>query len=89
MSELPVDATPGFADAAHEAARGEVVYLTANGERLAAIVPTQFAAVLEGMPPGEAQELLEYLVDAAATRQALAEPGTSVGWQQARAEAWL
>jgi hypothetical protein len=57
MSEVPLDQVPGVADAAHDAARGQVVYLTEHGERLAAVVPAEFAAALEGMPPEEAREL--------------------------------
>ena len=89
MSELPVEGTPGVAGAARDAARGHVVYLTEHGERLAAIVPAEFAAVLEGMSEQDARELLEDLADAAAAREALAEPGESVPWEQVRAEAGL
>jgi hypothetical protein len=89
MSELPVDGTPGVAGAARDAARGHVVYLTERGERLAAIVPAEFAEALEGMNEQDARELLEDLADAAAARQALAEPGESVPWEQVRAEAGL
>jgi hypothetical protein len=89
MSELPVDGTPGVAGAARDAARGHVVYLTERGERLAAIVPAGFAEALEGMREEDARELLEDLADAAAARQALAEPGESIPWEQVRAEAGL
>ncbi len=89
MSELPVDAVLAVTGVAHEAARGEVVYLTGNGQRLAAIVPAELAAVLEGMTPDEARALLEDLADAAAARQALAEPGESIPWEQVKAEAGL
>ena len=89
MSELPVDGTPGVAGAARDAARGHVVYLTERGERLAAIVPAEFAEALEGMSEEDARELLEDLADAAAARQALAEPGESVPWEQVKAEAGL
>lgn len=89
MSELPVDGTPGIAGAARDAARGHVVYLTERGERLAAIVPAEFAEALEGMSEEDARELLEDLADAAAARQALAEPGESIPWEQVRAEAGL
>jgi len=75
MSELPVEGTPGVAGAARDAARGHVVYLTEHGERLAAIVPAEFAAALEGLSERDARELLEDLADAAAARGALAEPG--------------
>ena len=89
MSEMPVDAAPGFADAAHEAARGQVVYLTERGERLAAIVPAEFAAALEGMSLEEGREFLEDLADAVAARQAMEEPGESVPWEQIKSEAGL
>ena len=39
MSDLAVENTPAVAASAHEAARGQVVYITEHGERLAAIVP--------------------------------------------------
>src|SRR5215469_8233007 len=71
MSELPVDDGPDLSAAAHEAARGHVVYLTEHGERLAAIVPAEFAALLEGMTPDQARELVEDLADGRAARQAL------------------
>ena len=77
MSELPVEDTSGVAGAAHEAARGEVVYLTEHGERLAAIVPAAMAAEIE-----------EDLADAASAREALAEPG-EIPWEQVKAEAGL
>jgi hypothetical protein len=89
MSELPLDEAPGVAGAAHEAARGQVVYLTENGERLAAIVPAGFAAALEGMTPEQARELIEDLVDAAAAREALAEPGDDIPAEQVWAELGL
>lgn len=87
MSELPVDTTPDMAEAAREAARGEVVYLTENGQRLAAIVSAEFATVLAGVAPGEAREVLEDLTGTAIARPVLAEPGESIPWQQV--EAWL
>ena len=89
MSELPVDGTPGVAGAARDAARGQVVYLTEHGERLAAIVPAEFAEVLEGMSEEDTRELLEDLADAALARESLAEPGESVPWEQVKAEAGL
>ena len=89
MRELPVEGTPGVAGAARDAARGHVVYLTEHGERLAAIVATEFAAALEGMSEQDARELPGDLADAAAAREALAEPGESVPWELVRAEAGL
>jgi len=89
MSELPLDDMPGVAGAAHDAARGQVVYLTERGQRLAAIVPAEFAAALEGMTPAEARELLEDLADAAVARQALHEPGDDIPAEQVWAELGL
>ena len=65
-----------------------MVYLTECGERLAAIVPAEFAEALEGMSEQDARELLEDLADAAAA-QSLTEPGESIPWEQVRAEAGL
>ena len=73
MSELPLDDGPDISAAAHEAARGHVVYLTEHGERLAAIVPAELAAELENLTPAEFRELLEDFADAQAAREALAE----------------
>ncbi len=74
MSEIPLDETPGdVAAAAHEAARGKVIYLTEHGQRLAAIVPADLAAELENLSPDEFRELLEDFADAQAAREALAE----------------
>jgi hypothetical protein len=89
MSEVPLDEVPGVADAAHDAARGQVVYLTEHGERLAAIVPAEFAAVLEGMTPEEAREVLADLADAAVARRALREPGEDIPAEQVWAELGL
>ena len=92
VSQLPLEDAPGVADAAHEAARGQVVYLTEHGERLAAIVPAGFAAVLEGMAPEQAAELLEDFADAAAARAARAsiEAGEPlIPWEQVKAEVGL
>lgn len=74
MSEIPLDDASGeVAAAAHDAARGQVVYLTEHGQRLAAIVPAEIAAEIEGMSPEDFHELLEDFVDAQAAREALAE----------------
>jgi hypothetical protein len=37
MSDVPVESTPGVAAPAHEAARGQIVYITEHGERLARV----------------------------------------------------
>jgi antitoxin (DNA-binding transcriptional repressor) of toxin-antitoxin stability system len=90
MSELPLDdGGPDISAAAHDAAQGHVVYLTEHGERLAAIVPAEYAAVLEGMTPDQARELLEDLADVAAARQALDEPGEDIPSEQAWTELGL
>jgi DNA-binding MarR family transcriptional regulator len=74
VSEIPLDQASGeVAAAAHDAARGKVVYLTEHGERLAAIVPAELAAELEKLTPEEFHDLLEDFADAQAAREALAE----------------
>lgn len=74
MSEIPLDEAPReVSDAAHDAARGQVVYLTERGVRFAAIVPAGLAAELENLGPEALQELLEDFADAQAAREALAE----------------
>ena len=92
MSDLPVETTPGVAAPAHEAARGRIVYITEQGERVAAIVPAAIAAELERLSPDELAELLEDFADAAVAREARAsveagEPLTS--WDQIKAETGL
>jgi antitoxin (DNA-binding transcriptional repressor) of toxin-antitoxin stability system len=46
MSDLPVESAPDVAAAAHQAASGQVVYITEHGNRLAGIVPLELAAIL-------------------------------------------
>jgi antitoxin (DNA-binding transcriptional repressor) of toxin-antitoxin stability system len=88
MSEFPLDEVPSeVTAAARDAARGQVVYLTEHGRRLAAIVPAEIAAELESLPPEAFRELLEDFADAAAARQALAEGGEPVPWEQVKDEA--
>jgi hypothetical protein len=90
MSELPLDDAAGdVTAAAHDAARGHVVYLTEDGQRLAAIVPAEVAAEMERLSPEEFRELLEDFADAADARRALAEGGEPVPWEQVKAEAGL
>ena len=73
-SEIPLEeASRQVTDAAHVAARGQVVYLTEHGERLAAIVPAELAAELESLTPQQLRELLEDFADAQAARESLAE----------------
>ena len=63
MREIPLDEAPReIAAVARAAARGEIVYLTEDGQRLAAIVPPEFAAELEDLSP---EEVLDLLADVA------------------------
>jgi antitoxin Phd len=89
MSELALESTPSVAAPAHEAARGKIVYITEGGERVAAIVPPEIAAELERLSPNQLAELLEDFADAAAAREALAEPGENIPWEQIKDEAGL
>ena len=75
MSGLPLDDGPDISAAAHDAARGQVVYLTEYGERLAAVVPAEFVALLEDLADG-------------AARQALAEPGEDIPRRAGLDRAW-
>jgi antitoxin (DNA-binding transcriptional repressor) of toxin-antitoxin stability system len=60
VREIPVEQVPeDIAEAARAAARGEIVFLTEDGERLAAIVPSGYAAELEDLSPDEVLELLD------------------------------
>jgi antitoxin (DNA-binding transcriptional repressor) of toxin-antitoxin stability system len=77
MSELPLEDAPDVADAAHEAARGEVVYLTEDGERLAAIVPAEFA------------EAAADLLAAREARDSIDAGEPLVPWETVKAEAGL
>ena len=70
LGEIPLEEVPGeVTEAAHDAALGQLVYLTEHGERLAAIVPAE----LENLTPAQFRELLEDFADAQAAREALAE----------------
>ena len=92
MSELPVENAPAVAGPAHEAARGQVVYITERGTRLAAIVPATLAAELERLTPEQLGELLEDFADAAAAREARAAVDSGeplVSWDDVKAEAGL
>ena len=77
--ELPPDDTAP-ADAVHEAASGEVVYLTRSGIAVAALVPADAAEYLEA---------LEDAADAIAARRALAEDAPSIPAEQVWAELGL
>ncbi len=63
MREIPLDEAPReIAAVARAATRGEIVYLTEDGQRLAAIVPPELAAELEDLSP---EEVLDLLADVA------------------------
>ena len=92
MSEIQLDNLPEVADAAQEAANGHFVYLIGHGERLAAIVPAEFARVLENLAPDQVNELIEELADSADVRKARVARANGepvIPWEQAKAEADL
>lgn len=104
MSELAIEQTPDVADAAREAAGGQVVYITERGEPLAVIMPPDLAAALERLSADELEvfaeaasaagredvaELLEDLADRAAVLESRAAGGPSTPSEQLRAEAGL
>ncbi len=104
MSELALEDMPDLPAAAHEAARGEVIYITERGERVAGIVSAELAAALERLSADELEEmaaaaadagfpdgaeLLEDLADRAAVLASRAEPGPGIPWEQVKAEAGL
>jgi len=66
MSEVPISEASGHLDevADESAATGEVIYLTRDGRRLAAIVPAEVAAEIEAA---------EDAADIAAAEAAMAE----------------
>jgi len=74
--ELPPDDTVP-ADAVHEAAAGDVVYLTRNGVSIVAVVPADAAEYLEA---------LEDAADTIAARRVLAEDAPSIPAEEVWAE---
>lgn len=81
MSELPIpEASDHLSEVAHEAAGGEVIYLTEGGRRLAAIVPAEVAAALEAA---------EDASDLAAARASVAEGGDLIPAERVWAELGL
>jgi mRNA interferase RelE/StbE len=102
MSTLAVENAPDVAAAAHEAARGQVVYITERGNRVAGIVPVELAAIPETLDVNEldqlaaaaelaglssAAELMEDLADRAGVLASRSEPGAGVPWDRVNAEA--
>jgi len=102
VSDLAVESVPGVAAAAYEAARGQVVYITEQGNRLAGIVPVELAAILDRLTADELEELaaaaglagltsaavlMEDLADRAGVLESRAEPSAGVPWERLEAEA--
>jgi mRNA interferase RelE/StbE len=102
MSDLAVESVPGVAAAAYEAARGQVVYITDQGNRVAGIVPVELTAILDRLTTDELEQLaaaaelaglasaavlMEDLADRAGVLESRAEPGAGVPWEQLEAEA--
>lgn len=75
----PHSAAP--AEAVDAAVDGEVVFLTHNGEQVAAIVPPSIAIAVEA-----AIEALETADDLRAVREALADPEPPIPWEDVLAE---
>jgi len=97
MSELAVESAPDVAAAAHDAARGQLVYITERGNRVAGIVPVELAAILDRLTTDELDELaaaaelagltnaaglVEDLADRAAVLESRAAPGAGVPGEQ-------
>jgi mRNA interferase RelE/StbE len=102
MNHLPVESARDIAAAAYEAARGQVVYITEGGNRVAGIVPVELAAILERLTTDELDQLaaaaelagltnaavlMEDLADRAGVLESRAEPGVGLAWEQLKAEA--
>jgi mRNA interferase RelE/StbE len=102
MSDLTVESAPDVAPAAHQAASGQVVYITEHGNRLAGIVPLELAAILDRLASdeldqlaaaadlaglGNAAVLMEDLADRESVLESRAEPQTGVPSEPPTAEA--
>jgi hypothetical protein len=104
MSELAIEDAPVLSDPAHEAANGQVVYITEHGQRVAGVVSAELAAALERLSADELEELagaaaeagyeagaefLEDLADRAAVLESRAQAGPGIPWEKVKAEAGL
>lgn len=93
MSDLAVESVPDVAAAAHQAAGGQVVYLTEHGARVAGLVSLELAAILDRITSDELDQLaaaaelagltnaavlMEDLADREGVLEARAQPGTDV-----------
>ena len=102
MSDLAVESVPDVAVAAHEAARGQIVYITEHGNRVAGIVPVELAAILDRLTTDELDQLaaaaelagltgaaglMEDLADRAGVLASGAGPGADVLREQPEPEA--
>jgi len=77
---MPVsDAQHHLGEVVDRARAGEVVYLTRHGRRVAAVVPVENAELVEA----------EEEDDLAAAREAVAEGGDPIPWEQVKAELGL
>jgi hypothetical protein len=100
VSELAVENAPDVAAPAHEAANGQVIYITEGGNRVAAVVPAEAGAILEQLSADELDELataaeqaglpvarlIEDLADRAAVLESRADPGPGISWDNLKAE---
>lgn len=100
MSELAVENAPDVAAPAHEAASGQVIYITEGGNRVAGIVPAEAAAILERLTANELEDLataaemaglpaarlIEDLADRAAVLESRADGGPGINWNELKAE---
>lgn len=93
LTDLAVESVPDVAAAARQAARGQVVYLTEHGNRVAGLVPVELAVILDRITSDELDQLaaaadlagltnaavlMEDLADRQGVLESRAEPGTDV-----------
>jgi hypothetical protein len=92
LSQLPVEEAPGVSAAAHEAARGQVVYLTERGQKLAAIIPSRSQPLLRASTPSRRRNCWRTLPTLRLPRAAgeSIEPGEPlIPWELVKADAGL